>query len=172
MFGTNPYHSYRTWHCALRAAARYKQDPRFTSVRYEDLASDPDKVLAQVCAFLKIDFEPDMLKYAERNRKRELVPSRQLAWHGKTLDAPDKSRSTAWRQELPAQKRRQNEILAFRDLRRYGYDVNLSSQNSRVIGPRLLAWLLASLATSLYDLLPRALRTFIRAKLRSRERSR
>lgn len=36
---------------------------RWLTVRYEDLARDPEATLAQICQFLAIDYEPGMLSY-------------------------------------------------------------------------------------------------------------
>jgi hypothetical protein len=41
-----------------------------TLLRYEDLTSDPQKSLAQICAFLDEDFEPDMLRFFEGAQAR------------------------------------------------------------------------------------------------------
>jgi hypothetical protein len=33
------------------------------TIRYEDLAADPQRVATEVCAYLRVDFEPGMLSY-------------------------------------------------------------------------------------------------------------
>jgi hypothetical protein len=43
-----------------RASARWPG--RFLSVRYEDLVADPEGRVREVCSFLGLDFEPEMLK--------------------------------------------------------------------------------------------------------------
>src|SRR5262249_21784407 len=54
------------WRTQVRAARRLgrRVGHRYTEVRYEQLATDPEGVLAHVCEFAGIAFEPAMLEYA------------------------------------------------------------------------------------------------------------
>jgi hypothetical protein len=40
------------------------------TVRYEDLASDPERVTKEICAFLGVEWEPAMLNYGEYDHGR------------------------------------------------------------------------------------------------------
>ena len=52
---------------ARRAAA---QLPHYTEVRYEDLVTEPEGVLRNLCDFLELDFAPEMLRAHEGARER------------------------------------------------------------------------------------------------------
>lgn len=52
---------------ARRAAAHL---PHYTEVRYEDLVTEPEGVLRDLCDFLEIDFAPEMLRAHEGARER------------------------------------------------------------------------------------------------------
>jgi hypothetical protein len=52
---------------ARRVAAHL---PHYTEVRYEDLVSEPERVLRELCDFLELEFAPEMLRAHERARER------------------------------------------------------------------------------------------------------
>ncbi|EST37009.1 hypothetical protein N566_15285 [Streptomycetaceae bacterium MP113-05] len=37
-------------------------------VRYEDLTADPEQTMKDICSFLDLDFEPEMLEYGQRSK--------------------------------------------------------------------------------------------------------
>jgi hypothetical protein len=55
-----------------RAAARWPG--RFLTVRYEDLVADPEGRVREVCSFLGMDFDPDMLNVAWCNTAERRKP--------------------------------------------------------------------------------------------------
>ncbi len=57
----------RRWNVALRESLRYRGDPRHYLVCYEELVSDPVKVLSGLCGFLGCDFDMKMVEdYSEK----------------------------------------------------------------------------------------------------------
>ena len=56
-----------------------------TTIRYEDLVSDPSKVVAELCRWLELLFEPEMLLFYKGNRARNLEPRITLDWKKRTL---------------------------------------------------------------------------------------
>ena len=38
-------------------------DKQLMEIRYEDMVSDPPKKLTEICKFLGVDYEPEMLSY-------------------------------------------------------------------------------------------------------------
>ena len=56
-----------------RASARWPG--RFLSVRYEDLVSDPEGRVREICAFLGLDFDPAMLGILRGFAKSRILPT-------------------------------------------------------------------------------------------------
>lgn len=59
------------WSCTMKQASKYQQDfpENYLEVRYEDLLSDSDKLIATICEFIGCKFEPELseLKCATEN---------------------------------------------------------------------------------------------------------
>jgi hypothetical protein len=117
----------------LRAAQRWTDDVRraradgaalgadYLELRYEDLLADTERELRRVCAFLGIEFQPDMLTLAR--------PTENLG------DTRGESRIVAtntnkWRRMPPATLARVEEI-AGELLRECGYDLALPPRPAR-----------------------------------------
>lgn len=111
------------WSAAVQAGqdAAQASPGRVTQVFYEDLAREPEQTLTAICHFLGEDFSDQMMTYPSANRSQELVPQHRLAWHAKTLQAPDPSRIGQWRQRLTAEQVRAFEASAGELLRTLGY---------------------------------------------------
>lgn len=102
------------WRDGIVAARRQGAVVRhYREVRYERLVADPEAELRALCDYLRLDFDPAMLRAHERAaaRHREM-PERRLAdgtwitheernrWHGLTLRPPDPARAGRWREAL------------------------------------------------------------------------
>lgn len=57
----HPYIIASLWVSAIRAAAQLQSVERFKTIRFEDLVESPKEELQDLCRFLGIDFEEDML---------------------------------------------------------------------------------------------------------------
>lgn len=68
----------------LEAARPFLKSGQLYSLKYEDLATDPETTLRRVCDFLGIAFDPGLFSYAERT----------------TYDKPSQSAIEAWREKL------------------------------------------------------------------------
>lgn len=106
-------------------------------VRYEDLTSNPQKYLSQVCEFLNLDFEPAMLEFGKRNAELELEPKSFLQWKSKTTEAVSDSQVERWKQELTLSEIRKFELIAGPTLARFGYQ---RESESTPLGIRCLGW--------------------------------
>jgi hypothetical protein len=51
----------RRWNVALRESLQYRGDPRHYMIRYEELVSDPVRILSGLCGFLGCDFDKQMI---------------------------------------------------------------------------------------------------------------
>jgi hypothetical protein len=73
---------------------------RYREVRYEDLISDPEAVLRDICSFVQLDYQPRMLKYYDRVDEILVgVPGHQ---HHRRLRQAPVSGLRDWRRDLAA----------------------------------------------------------------------
>ena len=71
---------------------------RIVDVKYEDLLAKPASVAENVCKFLRLDYDPDMLEF---NRKAEdLVFSDELQWKKNLFSPILKGNSGKWKEQL------------------------------------------------------------------------
>ncbi|MGI8805083.1 MAG: sulfotransferase family protein [Thermoleophilaceae bacterium] len=103
-----------TWRGHIRRARELAQEvPHYREVRYEQLVSEPELVLREVCAFIELPFDSVMLRAHERADRRleELKavrrangtvrrPEQRKALHALTRQPPDASRWGRWRSAL------------------------------------------------------------------------
>lgn len=88
-----------------------KELNHYMEIRYEDLVSDPESVLAQVCDFCELSLHPDQLKFYERSTER-LDELKDIKHHrlisaqerrdmfALTRHPPTKARIGKWRSEM------------------------------------------------------------------------
>lgn len=55
----------KLWNVSVNAAAKYKNHPQILTIRFEDLITQPEKILRQVCQFTKLEFTPAMLQVSQ-----------------------------------------------------------------------------------------------------------
>lgn len=63
----HPYLFARLWNTATADAWALRAHPRFRLVKFEQLIADPERTIRDLCAFLEIDFEPEMLDVEHTN---------------------------------------------------------------------------------------------------------
>ena len=49
------------WNSSINAAKNFKNHPRVFHVRFEDLVSDPEKWIKQLCDLIEVEYKPEML---------------------------------------------------------------------------------------------------------------
>lgn len=55
----------KLWNVAINAAEKYSNSDRLITIRFEDLITQPEMVLQQVCDFTGIQFVPEMLQVSQ-----------------------------------------------------------------------------------------------------------
>lgn len=95
-----------------------KLGDRAIELRYEDLLADPVRTLTQVCAFLDLSFEEDMLNFWEHSE--EFIDSAHSELIFKPLDSGN---SQKWKTCLPEKNNREYEFFSRKTLIRYGYPI-------------------------------------------------
>ena len=108
----------------------------YLEVHYEDLISDTEAVLRQVCDFIELDFDPAMLSYHERAEERLSEKARDLSrpWgtvsaesrvesHKLASEPPRGDRIARWKTLMSEEDRREYEAIAGEALAAVGYEV-------------------------------------------------
>lgn len=87
----------------LRIANAFKRsNDNIIEVRYEDLLTNPEKVLTDICLFLEIKYDPEMLNFQEK--AKELVSSEEMSWKKETMGPLLKTNFSKWREELSTEQ--------------------------------------------------------------------
>jgi protein-tyrosine sulfotransferase len=108
----------RRWLDDTAAGMAWREDLRYTEIRYEDLVADPATVLGRVCE--SIGVEPDRAWLAA------VAAPADDARHTKRPDYEGAVSGTSvgrWREDLTAEERQQVERLCGPRLRELGYEV-------------------------------------------------
>lgn len=101
-------------------AHRFFETDRLTrTVRYEDLVADPEGVLRSVCVLLDEAFEPAMLETG--NADRNVVATGE-PWKWRVTEPIDRSRATAWRDELGPTDLARVALVCADGMRRHRYE--------------------------------------------------
>ncbi|HEX8452039.1 MAG TPA: sulfotransferase [Longimicrobium sp.] len=109
--------------------------PDYLEVCYEELVRDPGPVLARVCRFLELEWDPAMLSHHTRARARLAEQNGAIAPDGtplitreqrlrqqeSSLRAPDPARIGGWRTAMLPEERAEFERVGGKLLRELGY---------------------------------------------------
>jgi omega-hydroxy-beta-dihydromenaquinone-9 sulfotransferase len=61
MFNYHPYTISKLWNSAINSMKEFYGHPRVMTVRFEQLLENPEKIIQEVCTFLGIEFDIEML---------------------------------------------------------------------------------------------------------------
>lgn len=101
------------WMKATEEAARMLDHPRFTLVRFEDLAAEPEAGARRLCGALDLPFEPDMLDVPRWGSSNVTHSSESKGISGDVLDQ--------WRNSLTRGEALICEKITERMMRRFDY---------------------------------------------------
>lgn len=90
-------------------------------LRYEDLVTDPEKNARNLCAWLGLDFSPEMLSFHELNQKNQLEPIETMDWKKKTLQKISTEQCERFRKELNSDEIAFIEERASALMKQFGY---------------------------------------------------
>ncbi|WP_296224735.1 sulfotransferase family protein [Ralstonia sp. UBA689] len=112
----------QTWVAAHRAANALiaKHPERTLTLRYEDFLTDQETTLRRVCAFLGIDFLPQMLDVSRSPEARQISQLSAL-WTSNCF-APIAANIDKFRQQLSMEEIVLIETLTKDEMARYGYE--------------------------------------------------
>lgn len=103
------------------SASEDMDDNRFYEISYENLVTQPQNTLREICQFIEEDYDDNMMSYYHRNRVDEQEPLEFLQWKGKTLDPPVNDRVGVYRRELTVDEIALYNEIAGPCLQRYNY---------------------------------------------------
>ncbi len=92
---------------------------RYREVRYEDLVTDPERVLRELCAFLDLEWDDGVLHHHER--AAEVIAATRFPGAHSRLLLPPTPGLRDWRREMPAADVARFEAIAGGLLEELGY---------------------------------------------------
>lgn len=92
-------------------------------VRYEDVVANPAHFLSNVCQFLGVDFDTEMLSYYIKNAEQQDEPSSTLDWKKKTLEKPDENNIGKYKIELQKESIDEFNTIANDLLQKFNYEI-------------------------------------------------
>ncbi|CAH1552848.1 glycosyltransferase [Vibrio rotiferianus] len=110
------------WKDSVLAAEKYTNDPRFISIKFEDLVKDKAKSVSAIAEFLGLDFQPELLESYKTYASLVALP-----WESwKENNSKELSSSVATRKErtLSVDEKEILTLLIGKLADNYGYDFN------------------------------------------------
>ena len=98
---------------------RYDGMPNYSLFKYEDLMSNSEETVKDLCEFCDLDYHPSMLNPSAGQ------PS---SITGKKASGIDSSRAEGWRKILSSRESRFIEFLTRGSMKRFGYQPDVASQ--------------------------------------------
>lgn len=120
-----------------RSAGRRLGPSRYREVRYEDLVDDPEAVTRELCAFLDLDFRPQMLEFHRRGEDFAASTPHPEAFRG--LSQPVTKGMRDWRLQMTPSDVALVEAIAGDLLADLGYDVTGTGGGGRLRATALVA---------------------------------
>jgi hypothetical protein len=110
------------WARGIRAGEKAQADhpDAVRTIRYEDLAARPLEVVPEVCAFLGLAFEPEMLALETADRAR--IVRDQTSWFPTLFDGINTDAVGRWRREMSLRDQQIFAAGAGPELERMGYE--------------------------------------------------
>lgn len=105
--------------CYLDELSNAKQ----TTVRYEDLVLQPESVLSEICSWLNVSYEPQMLAFHETNKCKQLEPFLTMDWKQRTVEPISADTVGRYRVLLSVEEQHLFNLAAGQSLAKYGYSV-------------------------------------------------
>jgi hypothetical protein len=103
-----------------RQAGRALAPGRYHEVRYENLVSDPEGGLRQLCAAIELEYAPAMADSAAR--ADEVIRTTRHPDYHRRLAGPPRPGLRDWRRELSDEELARFELIAGGTLRTFGYE--------------------------------------------------
>ncbi|NEO96378.1 MAG: sulfotransferase [Moorea sp. SIO3G5] len=77
----HPFTISKLWNASINAADKFANHPRCRTVRFEDLVTNPEQTMEQICQFLGLEFQPQMLDVPQNeggvSSHKQITPKRR-----------------------------------------------------------------------------------------------
>jgi hypothetical protein len=93
---------------------------RYREVRYEDLLEDPERVLRSLCEFVRLPYDPAMLRY--QSQAERILATTSHAEHHQRIHLPPTRGLRDWRTQMDRRQVVLFEALAGDVLTEFGYE--------------------------------------------------
>lgn len=94
---------------------------RYFLIRYEDLILNTDEVLKNLCEFLNVKYNDEMLQYFTKKNEKNIEPLETIDWKLKTKQKPDKTNIGKYINYLDSNEIEKFNKIAFSMLEKYSY---------------------------------------------------
>jgi hypothetical protein len=118
----NAWAAAQWWARGIRIGQRAQSEhpEQVMTVRYEDLVASPEELVPEICAFVGLEFRPEMLAIDRADRGK--IVADQKGWFPTLFDGIHTSASGRWQTEMPARDQQIFATLAGPELSAYGYN--------------------------------------------------
>ena len=129
----NAWAAAHSWADAIRRGhkAAERHPGRVLEIRYEDLVSEPAETVAAVCAFLELEYAPDMLAIEQTDRSK--VVESQAGWFTNVWAGITTAAVGKWRTELAPRQVEVFESVAGNELRALGYETSSGASSQALV---------------------------------------
>lgn len=113
------------WNLNLDSILRFlngEEKINFHTLRYEDLIMETEKELINICNYLELPFDHNMINYVELNKREVYEPIEFLDWKAKLKSLPDKSNIGKYKNALSPEELEIFEKIAKTNLKRFNYE--------------------------------------------------
>jgi hypothetical protein len=139
---TNPFLQAARWKLVTKRMLKVnsKSPDNTLIVRYEDIAEHPELKLNEICQFLGVGFEPEMLNFYKLRPSHidEKAGEQFLKFHTSLTSPVSNSRISLWKSELSHKEVKSIEYVAGNWMKKTGYDVITVGRNWTLWFPALI----------------------------------
>jgi hypothetical protein len=124
----------------LIEAAKKQRPQKFYTLRYEDLVKDPERYVAEVCTFLGLKFQKEMMSFHEKMAeiKEEKYTAEITAIHPNIVKPVNTDQVNKWQKYLSDEQLKVVDQICSAEGKKYGYNA-VSGANVIVMVRELIA---------------------------------
>jgi hypothetical protein len=149
-------------------------ESQIKTIRYEDIAFNPEQSMQDLCAFLSIPYHPEVFKfYEKKDQAYQNYPPEKIKrferWHKNLIKPIHTYRINMWKEKMSAHTNRLADVVAGECAEQAGYEKKYKKHN---IQTGIFAFMgifyknIWYFAQTIFFVLPPAVRVFIKQKIK------